>query len=79
MYLDQHNDDLNHGLPSGSAARRLSTREDAMQKILNDKTFSFRGTGILFAAAQERARRENMTFADFCRAAVRDAVKDNAA
>lgn len=79
MYLDQHNDDIRHGSPNGTAARRLSTREDAMQKILNDKTFSFRGNGILFAAAHERARRANMTFAEFCRAAVRDAVKDQAA
>lgn len=79
MYLDQYNDDISHGLPNGIAARRLSTREDAMQKILNDKTFSFRGNGILFAAAHERARRANMTFAEFCRAAVRDAVKDQAA
>ncbi|KQM28757.1 MULTISPECIES: hypothetical protein [unclassified Sphingomonas] len=79
MYLEQHNDDLNHGMPHGSAVRRLFTREDAMQKILNDKTFSFRGNGILFAAAHERARRANMTFAEFCRAAVRDAVKDQAA
>lgn len=79
MYLDQQIDDISHGLPNGTAARRLSTREDAMQKILNDKTFSFRGNGILFAAAHERARRANMTFAEFCRAAVRDAVKDQAA
>lgn len=79
MYLDQHNDDLSHGLPGGSVVRRLSTREDAMQKIQNDKTFSFRANGFLFAAAHERARRENMTFAEFCRAAVRDAVKDQAA
>ncbi len=79
MYLDQHNDDLNHGLPNGSVVRRLFTCEDAMQKILNNKTFSFRGTGFLFAAAQAQARRENMTFADFCRAAVREAVKDQAA
>ncbi|MEN2747780.1 hypothetical protein [Sphingomonas sp. T9W2] len=79
MYLDQQIDDISHGLPNGTAVRRLSTREDAMQKIVNDKTFSFRGNGILFAAAHERARRANMTFAEFCRAAVRDAVKDQAA
>ncbi len=79
MYLEQHYDDLNHGLPHGSAVRRLFTREDAMQKITQDKLFAFRGNGILFAAAHERAHRENMTFAEFCRAAVRDAVKDQAA
>lgn len=79
MYLDQQPDDLCHGLPNGSAVRRLSMRGDAMQKIKQDNFFAFRANTRLVEAAQERARDANMTVAEFCRAAVREAVKVEAA